>query len=339
MTPNRRVAWQAHIERRKFLAALVGAAVAWPLAVRAQQGGKRYTIGILSAGGAGVQVALNSAFFEGLRELGWVEGKNVVFENRNAENRLERLSELAADLVRLKVDVIAASGTLAPLAVKQATDTIPIVMTASGDPLGSGLVASLARPGGNVTGMSLMVPDLGAKRLELLKEILLRFSRVAVLWNAANPYSALVFKETQAGGRTLGIEVQSLEVRDPEDFDRAFETVRRLRPDALITVEDPLTASYTTPIAEFTKSEQLPSLHGIREFVAAGGLMSYGANIADLFRRAAYYVDKILKGAKPADLPVQQPTKFELVINTKTAKALGLEVPTTVLARADEVIE
>ena len=238
-----------------------------------------------------------------------------------------------------RVDLIAASGTLAPLAVKQAAKTIPIVMTAAGDPLGSGLVANLARPGGNVTGMSLMVPDLGAKRLELLKEVLLRLSRVAVLWNAANPYSALVFNETQAGGRALGIEVQSLEVRGPEDFDRAFETVRRLRPDALITVEDPLTASYTTPIAEFTASKQLPSLHGIREFVAAGGLMSYGANIADLFRRAADYVDKILKGAKPADLPVQQPTKFELVINTKTAKAFGLKVPAIVLARADEVIE
>jgi putative ABC transport system substrate-binding protein len=327
-----------NIGRRELIAA-IGGAVTWPLVARAQQGGKRYTIGIFSAGGAGVQAALNSAFFDGLRELGWVEGKNIVFENRNAENRLERLPELAADLVRLKVDVIAASGTLAPLAVKQATKTIPIVMTAAGDPLGSGLVASLARPGGNVTGMSLMVPDLGAKRLELLKEVLPRFSRVAVLWNAANPYSALVFKETQAGGRTLGIEVQSLEVRGPEDFDRAFETVRRLRPDALITVEDPLTASYTTRIAEFTARQQLPSLHGIREFVAAGGLMSYGANIADLFRRAAYYVDKILKGAKPADLPVQQPTKFELVINTKTAKALGLEVPPMLLARADEVIE
>ena len=184
-----------------------------------------------------------------------------------------------------------------------------------------------------------MVPDLGAKRLELLKEVLPRLSRVAVLWNAANPYSALVFKETQAGGQTLGIEVQSLEVRGPEDFDRAFETVRRLRPDALITVEDPLTASYTTPIAEITARQRMPSLHGIREFVAAGGLMSYGANIADLFRRAADYVDKILKGAKPADLPVQQPTKFELVINLKTAKALGITIPSSLLARANEVIE
>jgi putative ABC transport system substrate-binding protein len=327
------------MRRREFITLLGGAAATWPLVARAQQGGTRYTIGFLSAGGAGVEAALKSAFFDGLRELGWVEGKNVVFENRNAENRLERLPELAADLVRLKVDVIAASGTLAPLAVKQATKTIPIVMTAAGDPLGSGLVASLARPGGNVTGLSLMVPDLGGKRLELLKEVVPRLSRVAVLWNAANPYAAAVFKETQAGGRTLGIEVQSLEARAPEDFERAFETVRRLLPDALITVEDPLTASYTTRIAEFTTRQQLPSLYGIREFVAAGGLMSYGTNIADLFRRAAYYVDKILKGAKPADLPVQQPTRFELVINTKTAKALGLDIPATMLATADEVIE
>jgi putative ABC transport system substrate-binding protein len=327
------------MKRREFITLLGGAAAAWPLAARAQQGGKRYTVGILSAGGGGVQAALNSAFFDGLREWGWVEGKNIVFENRNAENQLERLPELAADMVRLKVDVIAASGTLAPLAAKQATKTIPIVMTSAGDPLGSGLVASLSRPGGNVTGMSLMVPDLGAKRLELLKELLPRLSGVAVLWNAANPYSALVFKETQAGGRTLAIEVQSLEVRGPDDFDGAFDTARRLRPDALITVEDPLTASYTTRIAEFTSRLQLPSLHGIREFVAAGGLLSYGANLADLFRRAAYYVDNILKGAKPADLPVQQPTKFELVINLRTARTLGLEIPSTVIVRADEVIE
>jgi putative ABC transport system substrate-binding protein len=244
-----------------------------------------------------------------------------------------------AQKYRRKVDVIAAAGTLAPLAAKRVTTTIPIVMTAAGDPLRSGLVASLARPGGNVTGMSLMTPDLGAKRLELLKEVLPRLSRVAVLWNADNAYSVLVFKETQAGGRTLGIEVRSLEVRGPDDFDSAFEAASGLRPDALITVEDPLTADHRTRIAEFTAREQLPSLHGIREFVAAGGLISYGANLPDLFRRAAYYVDKILRGAKPADLPVQQPTKFEMVINLKTAKALGLELPASVLARADELIE
>jgi putative ABC transport system substrate-binding protein len=271
--------------------------------------------------------------------LGWVEGKNVVFEHRYADNRLERLPGLAADLVRLKVDVIAAAGTLAPLAAKQASSTIPIVMTAAGDPLGSGLIASLARPGGNVTGMSLMAPDLGGKRLELLKEVLPRLARVAVLWNAANPYSALVFKETQAAGRTLGIEVQSLEVRAPDDFDGAFEAARRQRPDALITVEDPLTVTYRQRVADFTAEQQLPSLHGVREFAAAGGLMSYGASLADLFQRAAGYVDKILRGAKPADLPVQQPSKFELVINLKTAKALGLTVPLTLQASAEEVIE
>src|ERR1700738_2756167 len=183
-----------------------------------------------------------------------------------------------------------------------------------------------------------MAPDLGAKRLELLKEILPRLSRVAVLWNAANPYSVLVFKETQAGGRTLGIDVRSLEVRGPDDFDSAFEAARVLRPDGLITVEDPLTVDHRTRIAEFTARQQLPSLHGLREFVAVGGLISYGPSLADLFRRAAYYVDKILRGAKPADLPVQQPTKFEMVINLKTAKALGLKVPLSLQVAADEVI-
>ena len=306
---------------------------------RARQDGKRYIVGLLSAGGGGVQAALNSAFIDGLREWGWFEGKNVVFENRNAEDRLERLPELAADLVRLKVDVIVAAGTLAPLAAKRATATIPIVMTAAGDPLGSGLVASLARPGGNVTGMSLMAPDLGAKRLELLKEVLPRLSRVAVLWNADNPYSALVFKETKTGGQILGIEVQPLDVRTPDDFDGTFEVARRQRPDALITVEDPLTVDQRKRIADFALGQQLPSLHGVREFVAAGGLMSYGASLADLFRRAAGYVDKVLRGAQPADLPVQQPTKFEFVINLKTASALGLQIPDKLVALADEVIE
>jgi putative ABC transport system substrate-binding protein len=212
-------------------------------------------------------------------------------------------------------------------------------MADAGDPLGSDLVASLARPGGNVTGMSLMAPDLGGKRLELLKEMLPQLARVAVLWNAANPYSALVFKETQAAGRALGIEVQSLEMRGPDDFDGAFAAARQQHPAALIAVEDPLTITYLKRIADFAVAEQLPSLYGLRGYVEVGGLISYGANLDDLHRRAAGYVDKILKGATPADLPVQQPTKFELVINLKTAKALGLEVPATLLARADEVIE
>jgi putative tryptophan/tyrosine transport system substrate-binding protein len=325
------------VKRREFITLLGGAAAAWPLGAGAQQAGSRYTVGTLTAGND--NAALNTVLVAALRELGWVEWKNVVFEHRYAENRLERLPGLAADLVRLQVDVIAAIGTLAPLAAKQASSTIPVVMTAAGDPLGSGLVASLARPGGNVTGMSLMAPDLGGKRLELLKEVLPLLARVAVLWNAANPYSALVFKETQAAGRTLGIEVQSLQVQVPDDFDGAFEAARRQRPDALITVEDPLTTSHRQRVADFTAEQQLPSLHGVREFAAAGGLMSYGASLADLVQRAAGYVDKILRGAKPADLPVQQPSKFELVINLKTAKTLGLTVPLTLQASADEVIE
>ena len=251
----------------------------------------------------------------------------------------DRLSQPRSELVRLNVDVIVAIGTPGPLAAKRATSAIPIVMAAAGDPLGSGLVASLARPGGNVTGMSLMAPDLGGKRLELLKELLPRLARVAVLWNAANPYAAIVFKETQTAGPTLGIEVQSLEVRGPDDFDGAFGIARRQRPDALITVEDPLTFSHRKRIADFAIGQQLPSLHGIREFAAAGGLMSYGASLADLYRRAAGYVDKILRGAKPADLPVQQPSKFEFVVNLKTARTLGLRIPDKLVALADEVIE
>jgi len=323
--------------RREFIT-LLGGAAAWPLVAHAQQVRKIHTIGYLNPGLAALP-GVYTAFTNALQVLGWIEGQNIAIERRYAENRLERLPELAAELVRLNVEVIVAVGTLGPLAAKRATSTIPIVMTAAGDPLGSGLVASLAQPGGNVTGMSLMVPDIAGKRLELLKEILPRLVRVAVLWNAANPYPAIVFKETQTAARKLGIEVQSLEVRSPDDFNGAFEKARRQRPDALIEVEDPLTNSLHKRIVEFAAAEQLPSLHGVGEEVKAGGLISYGSSISDLFRRAAGYVDKILKGAKPADLPVQQPTTFELVINLRTARALGLELPPTLLARADEVIE
>jgi ABC-type uncharacterized transport system substrate-binding protein len=327
------------MRRRDFITLLGGGAAAWPLAARAQRAGKISTIGLFTAGSLEELAMVLAAFPNALRELGWIEGKNVTFERRYAENRLERLPELAAELVRLNVDVIVTVGTLAPTAAKQATTKIPIVMAAAGDPVASGLVLSLARPGGNVTGMSLMAPDLGAKRLELLKEMLPRLSSVAVLWNAANPYAALVFKETQAAGPALGIEVQSLGVRRLDDFNGAFDTARRQRPDALITVEDPLTGTHRKLIADFAAGQQLPALYGVREFVIVGGLMSYGANLADLSRHAASYVDKIFKGANPAELPVQQPTKFDLVINLKTAKALGIEIPPTLLARADEVIE
>jgi putative tryptophan/tyrosine transport system substrate-binding protein len=329
----------SHIERRKFLAALGGAAAAWPLAARAQQAAKVYVIGFLSAGAQVRSPTPWSIFVNGLRDLGWIEGKNIVFERRYADNRLDRLAELAAELVRLDVDVIVTVGTLAPLAAKRATTSIPIVMMNAGDPVGSGLVASLARPGGNVTGMSLMAPDLGGKRLELLKETLPRLSHVAVIWNAANPYSALVFDETQGAAKKLTVEIQSLEVRGPGDFDGALATMLRNRVDALVIVEDPLTFNHLNKIAEFCANKRLAAIYGLREFADAGGLMTYGASQADLYRRSVDFVDKILRGFKPSDLPVQQPTKFELVINLKTAKALGLTVPDTLLARADEVIE
>ena len=270
--------------------------------------------------------------------LGLIEGENITFERRYADDRLDHLPELAAELVRLNVDVIVAVGTLAPLAAKRATTTIPIVLVSAGDPLGSGLVTSLARPGGNITGLSLMAPDLGGKRLELLKEALPSISRVGILWNAANPYSALVFKETESAATKVGIELHSIEVRSPTDIDTNLPAAKE-RLEALIVVEDPLTFGQRKRIADFVVSNRLPSIYGLREYVGVGGLMSYGTSNAALYRVAAGYVEKILKGAKPADLPVMQPTKFELVINLKTAKALGLEIPPTLLARADEVIE
>jgi putative ABC transport system substrate-binding protein len=272
-------------------------------------------------------------------ELGYVGGKNVTFESRYAEDRLDRLPDFAAELVSLKVDVITAAGTLAPLAAKRATSTIPIVMMAAGDPVGSGLVASLAHPGGNVTGTSLMAPDLGGKRLQLLKELLPKLSRVAVLWNAANPYSALVFKETVGAAQTLEIELQSLEIREPADIDAALEAATGQRVGALITVEDPLTIDLRKQIAEFAANHRLPTISGLREFADSGFLMTYGAVRADILRRSVAFVDKILKGARPSDLPVEQPTKFELVINLKTAKSLGLTIPSLLLAIADEVVE
>jgi putative ABC transport system substrate-binding protein len=304
---------------------------------RAQQGEKTYKIGILSAGSP--ETGGRSIVNESFRELGYVEGKNLTFERRYAEDRLDRLPGLAAELVSLKVDVIMAAGTLAPLAAKRATSTIPIVMMSAGDPVGSGLVAGLAQPGANVTGMSLMAPDLGGKRLQLLKELLPEISRVAVLWNAANPYSALVFKESVGAARTLGVELQSLEIREPPDLDAALEAATGRHADALVAVEDPLTSDLRKKVAEFAIDHQLPTISGLRVFADSGALMSYGADLADIIRRSVVYVDKILKGAKPSDLPVEQPTKFELVINLKTAKLLGLTVPPLLLARADEIIE
>ena len=315
--------------------------LAAPLAADAQRAGKVPRIGFLVAASASdsAYARLIEAFRQGLRDLGYVEGRNIFIEYRYAGEKYEQLAALAAELVRLKVDVIVSHGTPGPSAAKQATSTIPIVMTGAGDPVGSGLVASLAQPGGNVTGLSLLAPELGGKRLQLLKELLPGLSRVAVVWNAANPYASLVMRETEAAATTLGVQLQSLVVRGPEDFEGVLAAATRGRAGALIAVEDPLTITKRTQIVDFAAKSRLPAIYGVKEFVDVGGLMSYGAHLADLYRRAATYVDKILKGAKPADLPVQQPTRFEFVINLKTAKALGLTIPQSVLIRADQVIE
>jgi putative ABC transport system substrate-binding protein len=329
--------WERALRRRDFLGLAGWAAVVWPLAVKAQQANKVYRIGLISAGlppKPGV-----SYFQDALSGLGWIEGKNLIYERRYAENRLERLPGLVAELIRLNVDVIVAVGTLAPIAAKRATTTIPIVMTTAGDPLSSGLVASLAKPGGNVTGLSLMAPELAGKRLELLKEVIPGLARIAVLWNAANPYSAIGFDQTKLAAERLGIEVQSLGLRSPDDLDGALEDALRQNAAALIAVEDPLTFDNREQIVTFAAKSRLPAISGAREFADAGGLLAYGASLADLSRRAAGYVDKILKGTRPSDLPVEQPTKFDFVINLKTAKSLGLSIPPALLARADEVIE
>ncbi len=296
-------------------------------------------VGILIPGLLATTSRNLDGFRRGLRDLGYVEGQNIHLELRSAEATSAKLPDLAAELVRLKMDVIVTSGTPAALAAKRATTAIPIVMAVAGDPVGTQLVASLARPGANITGLSLMAPELGGKRLQLLKEVVPGVSRVAVLWNAANPYAVLVWRETEAAARTLGVRLQSLAVRGPDDFEGAFRAATSGRAGALITVEDGLTLSYRTRIVDFAAKSRLPAMYGFREFVDAGGLMSYAADLFDLFRRAATYVDKILKGTKPADLPVEQPTRFELVINLKTAKALGLTIPPSILIRADQVIQ
>ena len=324
------------MNRRTFLCGLTLGTLCGPLASGAEQPGKVARIGYLSLGSS---TSAPHAFRQGLRDFGYVEGQNIVIEYRYAEGRAERLPDLAAELLRLNVDVIVAGGTPAPLAAKHATGTIPIVMTSAGDPVGSGLVASLARPGGNVTGLSTFTRELAAKRLQLLKEVVPGASRVAVLWNAANPYAVLNMRETEAAARTLGGQVQSLEVRGPDDVENAFPAAIRGRAGALIVVDDPLTYLYRMRIADLAARNRLPAMYGFREYAEAGGLMAFGASLADLGRRAATYVDKILKGARPADLPVEQPTKFELVINMKTAKALGLTIPQSLLLRADEVIQ
>jgi putative ABC transport system substrate-binding protein len=311
-----------------------------PLGAAAQQAGKVPRIGYLAAGSPSGGPHLLEAFRKGLRELGWVEGQNIVIDYRFAEGRFDRLPDLAAELVRLKVDIIVAGPTPPAAAAKKATETIPIVMIGVGDPVGQGLIASLARPGGNVTGLSYSVGlEIFGKGLELLKETVPKVRRVAILSNPANPSHPLAIREVNVAARSLGVQLQLLEARGPNEFDGAFAAMAKERVGALLVVTDPMLVLHRTRLADLAARSRLPAAYGTRESVEAGGLMSYGPSLSDLWRRAATYVDKILKGAKPADLPVEQPTKFELVINVKAAKALGLTIPQSMFIRADEVIE
>jgi ABC-type uncharacterized transport system substrate-binding protein len=305
----------------------------------AQQSGKFPRIGLLFTGESFPPSPNVEVFRQGLRDLGYVEGKNIVLEYRYAEGKIERLPHLAEELVRLPVDVIVTATSPAIHAAKRATDTIPIVFAVSGNPLATGYVASLARPGGNVTGLSVMDYELSGKRLELLTETLRKASRVAVLWNPGNGAMVLKMKEVQSAAQALRVDIKSLEVRDPQDFDQALAALPREHPHALLTLADPLTLFHRDRIIEMAAKSRVPAMYEGREFVEAGGLMSYGLSIEANYRRAATYVDKILKGAKPAELPVEQPMKFELVINLKTAKQIGLTIPPNVLARADRVIK
>ncbi len=323
------------------LPAIVALLVACVGMAEAQQAKKVPRIGFVS--GSGDPSRLGSpveAFRQGLRDLGYVEGKNIVVEYRSLEGNLDRTTGFIAELVQLKVDIFVSSNFPAIRAAKQATKTIPIVMVTLVDPVATGLVDSLARPGGNITGLTRLTRELSGKRLELLKEVVPGISRVGVLWDANAPGPVIGFKEYEAATRTLKIQLQSLEVRGPNpDLEGAFQAAAKRGASALITIRNPVLGRYSKRIAELAIKNRLPSMHEGSDFVEAGGLMSYGANDADLFRRAATYVDKILKGRKPSDLPVEQPTKFELIINLKTAKQIGLTIPQSVLYRADKVIK
>jgi putative ABC transport system substrate-binding protein len=318
---------------------LGGSAIAWPLTASAQRAGKLPTVGLLGANTASAQSQWTAAFVQRLRELGWIDGRTVVIEYRWLEGSFERSAEVIAEFVRRKVDVIVTSGTANVVAAKQATSIIPIVFALAGDPVGNALVASLARPGGNITGSWGQAPDLAGKRLELLREVVAGLRRLAFLVDIGNPVTVVEMHQVREIARTLGLEVVSVEIRRPEDFAPAFEAFKGGGADALYVPVDPLITTNRSRISTLALDARLPTIHGSREGVEAGGLMSYGPNIVELWRHAADYVDKILRGAKPGDIPVEQPTKFELVINLKTAKALGLTVPPTLLARADEVIE
>jgi putative tryptophan/tyrosine transport system substrate-binding protein len=323
------------VRRRDFIT-LLGGAMAWPMAAGAQQAGKLPTIGFLGADASAFS-PWTAAFVAHLRELGWIENRNIAIEYRWSEGRTERYAEIAAEFVRLKVDVIVTVGSAVPTVV-QVTTAIPIVFAVAIDPVGNGLVASLAKPGGNVTGLSLQAAHLAGKRLELLREVVPQLRRLAIIFNVGNAQPVLEMRETEAAARTLGIEVVPLEIRGVADFSAAFQALRG-NADALYVAIDQLMVANLMRILTLALGARLPTIFSTRDFVRGGGFMSYGPSYTERFGRAADYVDKILRGAKPGDIPVEQPTKFELVVNLITAQALGLEVPPTLLARADEVIE
>jgi putative tryptophan/tyrosine transport system substrate-binding protein len=326
------------VRRGQFLTLLGAAVAAWPLPARAQHPGKLPTIGFLGESTPVAQSERTAAFVQRLRELGWIEGRTIAIEYRWAEGRSERFAEIATEFVRLKVDVIVTSSTPAVIAAKQATSVIPIVFAIAADPIGTGLVASLARPGGNVTGLSIQSTDLAAKRLAILREVVPGLRRLAIMANVGNPASALEIDEVHAAARALGLEVATLEVRRAEDIAPAFEAIEG-RADAVYLPTEPLVLTNRVRINTMALGARLPTIYSGREYVESAGLMSYGPNRPDLFRRAGDIADKILRGAKPGDIPVEQPIKFDLVINLTTAKALRLKIPESFLLRADEVIE
>ncbi len=324
--------------RRAFIAGGL-ALLAAPRAAEAQQSGKVPRVGFLGNSTAALEANLVGPFREGLRDLGYEEGRNVVIEYRWAEGKYERFPTLIAELIALKVDVIVTAGTPATQAVKKATTSVPLVMVAVGDPVGTGIVASLGRPGGNITGLTSIAQELEGKRLELLREVIPKLSHIAVLWNSVSPVQVIQEKAVQTAAQVLRMKVQSLGVRTPEEIEDAFAAIVRERPGALLVLADRLFLHNRQRIMDFATKNRLPGVHAYRELVEAGGLMSFGPSYGGMHRRAAYFVDKILKGAKPADLPVERPATFELVVNLKTAKALGLTIPQSILLRADQIIE
>ena len=325
------------MKRREFITLLGGVAATWPLAASAQS--KTPRIGFMGNSTAALEANLVDAFREGLREHGYEEGRNIVIEYRWADGKYERFPALVAELIAAKVEVIVTAGTPAALAMKKATTTVPLVMVAVGDPVGTGLVPSLARPGANLTGLSSVAPDLEGKRLQLLREVVPTLSHVAMFINSLNPFHVSSMRQARAAAQTMGIKLQLHDIRKSEDLDDAFAAIRKERPDAVLILADRVFLHNRERMIDFTKEQRLPNVNAYKELVEVGGLMSYGPSYEDMHKRAAIYVDKILKGAKPADLPIEQPSKFTFIVNLKAAKALGVTVPSQLLGLADELID